>query len=466
MQIYFVDALAGAGKTTAAIKHALAQVEIGAKVAIVQPSTQLIDQTYNALVKSARPKTQITKYHTQCADSVKTTVSNHLRAAAPGVGEILLISHQTFLTLPYWHNAKDWDVIIDELPQIEDDWTANLPVNHAAFTSHVEVRRDSNKYCQITTKAGSETEVQRMAECLLNDQQDKIYQTVCQKLHNPQAWTTYVNVESWDKVVSGEEMGKHQITTFSLLKPQSFNKYRTVTIMGAMFKDSVLYLLWQREVEFIEHAAIASNLSMRFHTNGELLTIKYLFDGTWSKTLKETKIGSVTVANRAREVIEELMGEEMFLYAANTTDAPMDLGIRVANVCHGLNKYKHIHNVVFFSALNASPQNYAFMGEVGVSPELLRRARGYQTLYQTIMRTSLRNPADTNSKTVVVMDKESAEYLSLFFPGCAVEQIENAPEIVKPKRGRKKTGNAKSNAERTRKCRELKKAQQQQNGAN
>lgn len=119
MIIYTVDALAGSGKTREAINYSLTQAAFGVKIALVQPSTVLIDQTRENLEKHNTNRVQIRKLHSDCVSGqVKDKIQDHLRAATPGVGEILLITHQSFLSLPYWYNAKDWMIIIDEISSV------------------------------------------------------------------------------------------------------------------------------------------------------------------------------------------------------------------------------------------------------------------------------------------------------------------------------------------------------------
>jgi len=440
MKIHYVDALAGSGKTTAAIKYALQQAELGAKIAIVQPSTVLIDQTHKNITKSNTKNIRVTKIHSDCVSGqVKDKVQDHLRECNQSVGEILLITHQTYLSLPYWHNSTSWDIIIDEIPQCHTKWENDLPVNHATITSYVELGENVDNYALISTKPGSEEEIRRVAECRYNDAQDKLCQDLCEKLNNYTTWDTYARVDSWNKVVNGEEKGKHSLVAYSLLRPLSFGKYKSVTIMGAMFTESVLYLLWKDQVTFVEHAAIASGLVTQTHTNGNLLTIKYMFEKDWSKTFRDSKYDGDTIQSAVKAKIDELMDGEQFIYAANNDDKiGLDLGYRVPNICHGLNKYERIHNAVFMSAINNKFSDFGFMQNNNVSPEELKAAQSHQIMYQTIMRTSLRKSDDTNPKTVIVMDKKSAEYLQTYFPDCVVEAV-GMVEPEKKKAGRPKS---------------------------
>jgi hypothetical protein len=465
MIIYTVDALAGTGKTTEAINYALSEAKLGSKIALVQPSTALIDQTLINLEKHNANGVRVTKLHSECVSGqVKDKIQEHLRAATAGDGEILLITHQSFLSLPYWHNAKDWVIIMDEIPQCQSSWSAKLPVNHSTFTSLVVLHAPENNYAYLSTKLGKDTEIQRMAECRYNDDQDKLYQDVCDKLHNSTTWDTYAQVDSWNKVVNGEEMGQQSLTIYSLLRPQSFAQYKSVTIMGSMITESVLYKLWSKQVEFQQHDAISAKLSAQTHANGNLLTIKYMFENDWSKTFRDSKHDGQSIQTAVKAKIEELMDHQRYIYATNNDDKiGLDFGIRVPNVCHGLNKYVEVHNAVFMSALNSKYADFGFMKANDVSPDELKRAQSHQTMYQTIMRTSLRVAGDTDPKTVIVMDKKSADYLQRYFPGCTVEAIGMA-EPGKKKAGRPKTGNAMTSTERQRLRRARLKAEKQSKG--
>jgi hypothetical protein len=89
----------------------------------------------------------------------------------------------------------------------------------------------------------------------------------------------------------------------------------------------------------------------------------------------------------------------------------------------------------------------------------VRRARTGQEIYQTLMRLSLRELSSQNDVTIVVMDKDVAEWLPQWFePRDQVEVIElDSYEVIRRKRSR--TGRppigakTMSNAERQRRFR-------------
>ena len=98
-------------------------------------------------------------------------------------------------------------------------------------------------------------------------------------------------------------------------------------------------------------------------------------------------------------------------------------GHRLPNSPHGLNHYQHIHNVAVLSALNPPPAHFAFLDALGFDSREVKRAGYWQAVYQAVMRGSPRNPEDMYPKTVIVMDRATADWLASMFPGCAVEAL-------------------------------------------
>jgi hypothetical protein len=112
-------------------------------------------------------------------------------------------------------------------------------------------------------------------------------------------------------------------------------------------------------------------------------------------------------------------------------------GYRLPNSPHGLNPYQHIHNAVILSALNPPPAHFAFLDALGFKSTEVKRSGYWQAAYQAAMRISLRNPDDMNCKTVIVMDRATAEWMAAMFPGCTVAPLGNMGEMpVKGKPGR------------------------------
>jgi hypothetical protein len=106
---------------------------------------------------------------------------------------------------------------------------------------------------------------------------------------------------------------------------------------------------------------------------------------------------------------------------------------------------------------------------LGIDSHAQRLGRIGQEVYQTLMRLSLREPTSKSDVTLVVMDKDVAEWLVQWFtPSDQVEVSEiDASGVIKKKRsmtgGRPSIGNrAMTSAERVRRSRAKKKKLQQE----
>src|SRR3978361_705790 len=109
--IYTVDALAGAGKTYSAIDFALLAAGQGRKIAIAQPSKELIRQSYNDAVLRNTKGVRIRRIDSeQFCFKTKSTIVQHLKESEDGVGEILFITHAALLGVPYWHRRDRWEL--------------------------------------------------------------------------------------------------------------------------------------------------------------------------------------------------------------------------------------------------------------------------------------------------------------------------------------------------------------------
>src|SRR6202035_1805111 len=114
------------------------------------------------------------------------------------------------------------------------------------------------------------------------------------------------------------------------------------------------------------------------------------------------------------------LSEKAFVWQANkdVPDALFDgKGERLPNLPHGLNNYSHTNTVSFLSSLNPCSAHFRFLKTQGVDRPEVRRAIYHEALYQSVMRTSIRDPSNTEPKTVIVPDISAAEYLSSLFPG-------------------------------------------------
>src|ERR1700712_1582190 len=110
--IYTVNALAGAGKSTAAGDYAFVQASKGGQVLYVAPTLSLIEEL-SAKLRSRNPSVSIKEIHSGVADGVVSAILASLRSKPQG-GRVLLVTWLAFVALPFFPRRNDWTVIVDE----------------------------------------------------------------------------------------------------------------------------------------------------------------------------------------------------------------------------------------------------------------------------------------------------------------------------------------------------------------
>ena len=174
-KIYTVNALCGSGKTYAAIRYAIKRAKFGEKIAIIQPSKDLIKQSYDncvAMAGSQSVNIDVKRIDSDTCGSgeVKKHIISHLRSGEES-GEVLFITHAAFLSMPYWHNAQAWTILFDELPVVDRDFTKNVPATHSIVTDHISALSNDPVYYTLT--ASDPAALRVIAE---NRERDDVYE--------------------------------------------------------------------------------------------------------------------------------------------------------------------------------------------------------------------------------------------------------------------------------------------------
>ncbi len=444
MIVHYVDGPCGSAKTYAATRYAHRLARLGKKVLFVQPSIFLISQTLADLV-SLEPEVRVRAIHGESSDRVIADIIEHSKHTAVD-GEVLFITHSALMLLPYFHRRSDWHLIFDEIAQA--DWCDEfcVPQTHRLITNCFSVDAEAanladNRYVRAVPK--DREALEQMARNKDRDQVYDIFQQFANVLISSH-WSGYVLDDQYTNLITGSGK-KRKLLAFAHLRPSLLDGFASATMMGACFKQSVLYALWSGSgVEFRLHHGITKRLRYTQHQNGELLTIRYATEEDWSKCYRDKTISGAdgeTVKDRIVQRIVDTLGDSQFVWMGNK-DTPDDIfgarGQRLPNSPSGSNAYQHIHNAVILSALNPPPAHFAFLDALGFDSHEVKRAGYWQASYQAAMRISLRNPDDMNPKTAIVMDRATAEWLATLFPGCTIAPLGGLDVPVKGTPGRRR----------------------------
>ena len=87
--------------------------------------------------------------------------------------------------------------------------------------------------------------------------------------------------------------------------------------------------------------------------------------------------------------------------------------------------YSGYDRIAFLSALNPRTDHFRFLASRGVDADAVRRAIYGSPVYQSVMRTSIRDHESSTRKIIIVPDLSAARYLEKTFPGSQVEKLKN-----------------------------------------
>ncbi len=282
-----------------------------------------------------------------------------------------------------------------------------------------------------------------------------------------QDWEVYVNQGHYERLVRGEK-NDATLTTLSVLRPSVFNGFKQVVVASACMEETMFYRLFTAQGVNMKpvKGKLAKDLRYHQHEHGDRITIFYASSEAWSKRYRDKLVddgqgGTVKFLTRIKNAVGRLFGAEPFLWMGNKdlgeTFFPQPGAEKLPNTPHGLNSFQGFHNVVVLSALNPPPQHFHFMETYSIDGDEVRAAHYKSAVYQAIMRCSIRNPKDETPKQVVVMDRDTAEWLADLFPGAKVEPLPGLDGVVPSKGKAGRPRKHASDAEKTRKFREVKK---------
>ncbi|WP_245644377.1 hypothetical protein [Magnetospirillum moscoviense] len=445
-RILTVSSPASAGKTDAAVTYAVDMAAKGHKVIIAQPTKTCIDEWFAKAKEraSSRRKKPVPVYRfdsSTCEEGqVITTIMGHLKC--PGEeGQVLFLTQQALLRLPYFHRPEHWHVIVDEIPAPDVMFCKHLPHNHEIITSAITWQDFSADNVKVA--ATDNAKLRRLADG--DDAVDAEFRTIARAILDPD-YDVFAIRENIERTVAGDtENGKYPLYLFGVLKPSAFTKFASAIIMGAHFEESLLHHLWAVQGAVFEpHSQLNKALRFQQHQNGHRVSIHYLAEDSWSKKLggKKVTVDGTEISNTILGLTKaaELVGDQPFLYQVNkdVEDAAEEFFAQLPATAlphkpHGMNKFSDFHNVVVVASFLPTPMQCRFLSNFGITPDQIRDAICHQAVYQAVMRCSLRDLHCDVPVRVVVTDVSVAQWLADQFPGCTMVQ---APGVQLAKKGK------------------------------
>jgi hypothetical protein len=411
MNIEYINALAGFGKTRFISKEVSRLVDDGKRIILCQPTKELVDQTYLDLLTYNIQF--IYKYHSSvCKNGVISALDfhfkNHTRKR-----QVVITTHEAFDKLPYFHRPHDWILIFDEAPKSIDKIDARIPNVHNFITDHLMICKNEE---YAIFESSNKYQLKKIYENLNNDvSYEEVHELSGRILQD--GWDVYANNEQYDNLITGKKCSRG-LEAYAVRSGHIIQKFERCIVASACLLETFFYhVMTYQGYSFVEYPNIPSRIKAATHANGSLLSIHYLDIERWSQTIKKH---IPELRQKYVNYAKLLFGSNKFLWLENQSfDDPFgtENGFQLTGTPHGLNHYRHIDNVIIIGAFNPSGSFIRFLKFIGMSVADIDRAMQISTSYQAAMRCSLRDVSSTTKKCVILPDKRTARWFESLFPG-------------------------------------------------
>jgi hypothetical protein len=454
-KIEFVSAICGSGKTYQLQQYV--KNHSFEKIIIAVPSIILANEYAIAFTELGVDYKNI---NSENSDNVAAKIINEIQEINRKTCGVLVVTHYALNNIPYFQDKNDWICFHDEIPSIESYHELTVPKTFKSLTDQltVEVIKNSditNLLYKVSLKDIKVSQKYYDDHKAAFDQKVALDMPIIEELLKDNE--VFTDRKSWDKVVVNRDITKdsevntefgnesNKLFFISLVTPKNLLGFKSVVIIGANFKNSMLFKSWfeKYNIRFKVFSEIQDKLRNTKHENGKYLSIIYQIDSNWSKYQRNKKLDAGIVINNVMcNTVQQVIDQRTlkfidfsgvkFLSVENkdvVESALADSTTKIPVISHGLNKYSDYCGIHFAAALNRSPKHISMLNALGFDSSYLTRSSAHETAYQAIMRTALRNPDNTHAVYVIVPDLASAEAIAVQFPGCSVSKY--GEEIIK-----------------------------------
>jgi len=235
----------GRGKTYA-LGSVIKSKQINTNHLILLPSKDLVTQVKSDLeeIHDIQSVVEITSNTTK---SVRRTAIEYFKLAED-TGHVLLMTWQGWQELPYFNRRENWDVYVDEIPQIDKFLPVTIPFNKKNVLDYVEIGESVNEVlAKVKVKDDCENELQKIINKPF-DQVNSLFIGLYKAILSDSR-DVFVDLESWNRVFEREEIdnsvnikdekkSNNRVFFLSMMNP---NEWNNVTLMGANIVSSMLF---------------------------------------------------------------------------------------------------------------------------------------------------------------------------------------------------------------------------------
>ncbi|MGA4495365.1 hypothetical protein [Vreelandella venusta] len=447
-EILHVSSRCGGGKSREAIRELVNRLSkmqpVSETYLFASNTVELSNQNYSFTLNeiSNYPKCQIpvkkVDYKT-AVGKVADEIKNLLEGGFKGV---MFISHKALAILSP-QLLRDVRVVIDEVPQ---DLAGTLMVKHdplrqnTSWEQYLQFSQTTNGDEIVSLVPNTRASVENLIRDIRSRFDDTLTFSVADLLEH--LLVGQEPVYRGKTTIDGKPCQMYQAVYYHPLK-KLVDNVSYLAVLSAQLKDTLFGFICVEllKLPIVEKQINDSTQLEKKHRNRARI-IPILSGGEWSTALRKKpanealvnaqgKFSSSTLAVGmfAQEFAERVLGHKDFMITLNTAEKMLDSlearGIvRTTTKVHGMNHLTHLDHAVYLAATNLTPFDERiyrkFANDRSLSIAQLLRAikieRSYETAYQCIARTSVRNQPDSlKTHTFIVPDYEYAKYIASWF---------------------------------------------------
>jgi hypothetical protein len=306
---------------------------------------------------------------------------------------------------------------------------------HAKVQSFVEIQDDQGNIRTVTQET-------------FNKNSHKGWKIVHQlEPLNPRC-LLWVNIKAYQKLINQYERNKKvkkgqsiiddhapisgDFIATAVYHPVIAQGFKTSTFAGALFEYEMMFHLWQNEygVEW-KPSHLQNQIEVYEHQNK--VEVYYLTENRWSLTMARKQVQGKTLMEYLDDIAKKLFINEETLFLSNNNfdrDLYKDFNKMPDNFVdcpyanRGLNDYRHMTSLYYSGAFNKHPEYYTFVSFMGLD-EIAPITLNVGHLYQTLLRTDLRNPSSKTVK-VLIPSLNTFHQIQHLFPNATIKPVNSS----------------------------------------
>ena len=197
----YASAPCGAGKTFQLVKRAHQLVDEGCNVLMLQPTKLLIEKTRLEEFGRFSDPPPVRVFH---GDTVGANVAHQLAeylASPEDRPHVVMATHQALPRIPFLSNASHWDLLIDEVPQVDREQAHIVPSTHPLITDHIQVAQHDGIYGRVVLK-----NPEALRTLARNPDEDELLERFRETaaVLTTKHWPSYVHLEQYYKLLEGK----------------------------------------------------------------------------------------------------------------------------------------------------------------------------------------------------------------------------------------------------------------------